>query len=439
MDSPGASITRDFRESRHEEQSGSGNFGFVAKADRDRLGSVEEWKGLPSSANSTQAATHGHKRCDTLPQDTVSAEASAGSGSYHSMGGREPDRNATSRQHQQGQQNDLPRGVGGYYRQVQRSDHESMDSQERRGSDYLNPGWNSNRQVEQFSGPEHPTGPPTRLAPLASNGWTPVNSSSYSQQHTDGPRTVDFANHIHNSPAVRDAGAVATSEEFSTTHPQVGAEELRKLQRKEASLLDELDRIREEQKKLREQLDQRRLLSSPQPTPARCLHIAGPDQDVEMLDCGPSSRWSAQATPSPSVAVSARTVSVLQLLNADDLGGSIAGPTGLSPSTNTNATPHMTAVQEESAEDLFLPPKSGSPPLPRWQFTTPAGVTDSPRIKSTTTTIAINSARGSRPQSWYNNRMKLAAHAPAGKEGPRQYKVLCPHCQSSFRLPCQLR
>jgi len=450
MGSPEASIARGFGERRHGERSGSGNFGFSARdrEDRGRLPSVEEWGGLPPPASSTQAATHGHSRHDTLPQDTVSAEVS-GRGGYHSMGGsREPDRNATSRQHQQSQQIDQPRGMGGgYYHQLQRSDRENVDNQERGGGDYLSFGRNSNRQVEQFSGPEHPTGSSTRLA---SNGWTSVNSSSYNQRTADGSRTV-FATHTQNSSAVRDAGAVVGSEEFSIAHPQVHiveAEELRRLEQAEGNLLDELHRVRTAKKKLQQQLDQRRLLSSPQPTPVRRTNIAGPDQDVEMLDCEsshPSSRWSAQAEkPISSIAVSARTVSVSQLLNAEDPDGS-AGPIGPATSpSNTRATTHMNAVQEESAEDLFLPPKSGSPPPPRWQFSTPAGVA-SPRGKSTTTT-AINTARGStevhpfrRPQSWYNNRVKPGTSNATGKENSKEYKAFCPHCQSSFRLPCQLR
>ena len=447
MDSPEASITRGSGERRHGEQPGPGNFGFSAPEGGDRLPLVEEWKGLPPPASSTQAVTHGHNR---LPRDT---EVS-GKGGYHSMGGsREPDQNATGTQHQQSQQSDQPRGMGGgYHHQLQRPDHESVGSQERGGGDYLSLGRNNNRQVEQFSGPEHPSGSLTRLAPVASNGWTSVNSSSYNQRtaaHGHGSRTVDFATHTHNSSAVRDAGAVVVSEELSMAHPQVhivGAEELRKLEQEEENLLHQLDRVRTAQKKLRDQLDQRRLLSSPQLTPARRTHIVVPDQDVEMLDCEsnhPSSRWSAQAEKPISSAVSARTVSVSQLLNAEDPEGSSAGPT-TSPSTNARATTHMNAVQEESAQDLFLPPKSGSPPPPRWQFPAPAGVAGSPRGKSTT--AAVNTTRGStevhpfrRPQSWYNNRVKPGTAHATGKDNGKEYKAFCPHCQSSFRLPCQLR
>lgn len=439
MDSPEAGVARGSGERRHGEQSGLENFSFSGRA---RLPSVEEWKGLPPPASSAQAATHRHSGRDTLPQDTASTEIS-GRGGYHSMGAsREMDRNATSRQHQQCQQIDRPRGMGGgYYHQIH--DREN-DSQERRGGDYLSLGRSSNRQVEQFSGPEHATGR------LASNGWTSVNSSSYSQQTADGSRTVGFATHPHNSSAVRDAGAVVGSEEFSIARPPVqvvGTEELRRLEQEEENLLNELQRVRTKKKKLQDELDQSRSLSSPQTAPARRAHIAAPDQeDVEMLDCHPGSKWSAQAEkPISSVAASARTVSVSQLLNAEDASGG-AGPIGptTSPSTNTRATTHMNAVQEESAQDLFLPPKSGSPPPPRWQFPAPAGVA-SARGKSSTTT-AINTARGStevhpfrRPQSWYNNRVKPGPANATGKDNSKEYKAFCPHCQSSFRLPCQLR
>ncbi|KAF8455751.1 hypothetical protein BGX38DRAFT_145652 [Terfezia claveryi] len=132
MDSPEAGIARGSGERRHGEQSGLETFGFSGRA---RLPSVEEWKGLPPPASST-AGTHRHSRLDTLPQDMASGEVS-GRGGYHSMGGsREMDRNATSRQHQQSQKIDQPRGMGGgYYHQLH--DRENVDSQESKGGTTL--------------------------------------------------------------------------------------------------------------------------------------------------------------------------------------------------------------------------------------------------------------------------------------------------------------
>lgn len=446
IESPEASSARGIGERRHGagEQPG-GPFGFSTLDDQERTPTAEVW-GLPPPVSNSQAMSHNYTRLDTLPKNTTMDMPGNNGGGYDSIPSRSADRNMSGQQ-----QDDQQKEAENSHYQLHCPDRENVDGRERSGGEYNEFGGSSRRQVERSNGSEQPT-ESSRLALLASTGWTSVNSASYNQRAAahNGPRTESyFANHTHNFVA-RAAGAKdAAPEDTSMAQASVGAEEelMRQLDRQEQQVLRELDvarveldRIRALRKKLLDKLSQQqRLLTSPQLTPARRTLITEPE-DVEMSEAShpnSSSRWFAQAEkPLHTGAVGGRTVVLLsQLLNTDDDSNSgFIGPS--SPLTNIRPP-----INEKPAarEDLFFhPPKPASPPPPSWQYPAVPALAESPRGK-----VTAGSARESevvpfrRPQSWYNNRVKPGT--VHGKESNKAYKSVCAQCSSSFRLPCQLR
>ena len=407
MDSP-------TREQGHSEQ--SENFRFTSLGHQDRLPPMEAWQALPPFVNSAEATTR--TRRDTFSHNSPMNLSALSS--YSSTASRTGDRNHSGHQFQFQQNVDAGTPIQG-------SDRKSADGYERNVRSRTQPReFPVFGQVERLNGRDNPT----RSDSLSVNGWTSVNGASHKQGHAahdhSGAQTElnTYNTTNHRGSTGSKVGYEGTRMAQANTSSGKDQEELIRLEHEERSLLTELESIRSQKKKLLHRLSQQ----TQQEHPAHTLA----DSDVEMRECS-TPLWFAEkpAGVNEGSGISGRSgLLVSQLLNADD-ESDLTGP--LSPSANDRFT--IDGRTEIPNQDLiFLSPKptSTSPPLQKWKFETPA---NTPRGNpSANARPDIPPSR--RTHSWGN---RVKGGAIPSKDGKEDYKSVCHLCQSSFRLPCQLR